>query len=508
MAFRHRGFATKLVSALLVPVLLLTAITLTLTFLTTRRYMATVDQSLNRQLAARIADQFQGPIEPARMAAMFEEVMALNPATEVYLLDPDGRIVGHAAPPGRALRERVALEPVLAFLADPLSLPRYGDDPRHPDETKVFSAAPLREAGRVVGYLYVVLGGEAYRSVAGMLAANHLLRLTLLVLGTGLALAGLIGLLASRLLMRRLRGLALAMARFEASGFRMPLPARLRRRPADGDEIDRITAAFTTMADRIAEQVTALERQDGQRRELVMQLSHDLKTPLATLQGYIESLLLRWDRLPAAERQGFLRAALGFSQRLGEMVTDLFELARLDTSDAPLRAEPFPLDELVQDVCQKLAPSAAEAGVRLHSDGDGAGCFVEADIGLIERALTNLLDNAIKFTPAGGQVTVAVARAGGQVLTTVADTGIGIQPEDLPHIFDRFYRGETGATGAGGTGLGLAIVQRVAELHGGSVTVASMPGVGAEFRLALPARRSGQGGRGRAISPPVEGAAG
>ena len=508
MAIRHRSFATKLVAALLVPVFLLTAVTLTLTFLTTRRYMATVDQSLNRQLATRIAEQFQGTPDPARMTAMFQAVMELNPATEVYLLDPDGRIVGHAAPPGRELPDRVALAPVLAFLADPADLPRYGDDPRQPGATKVFSAAPLREDGHVVGYLYVVLGGEAYRSVVDMLAANHLLRLTLLVLGTGLALAGVIGLLASRLLMRRLRGLALAMARFEASGFRMPLPPRLRRRPADGDEIDRITAAFTAMADQIAEQLTALERQDGQRRELVMQLSHDLKTPLATLQGYIESLLLRWDRLPAPQRQGFLRAALGFSQRLGELVTDLFELARLDTSDAPLRAEPFLLDELVQDVCQKLALPAAEAGVELRRRVDGAGCFVEADIGLVERAVTNLLDNAIKFTPAGGEVTVAVAQAGGQVVTTVADSGIGIQPEDLPHIFDRFYRGETGGTGPGGTGLGLAIVQRVAELHGGSVSVASTPGEGAEFRLALPARRSGQGGRGRAISPPGQGASG
>ena len=501
------GFAAKLVAALVLPVLLLAAITLALTFLTTQRYMATVDQSLNRNLAARITERFTGPISDDGAKALFDAVMALNPATEVYLLDPDGAVLHHAAPPGRTVQARVALAPVLAFLADPDRLPVYGDDPRDPGHGKVFSAAPLHDQGRLAGYLYVILGGETYRSVVDMLETNHLLRVSLVVLGATLVLAGLIGFLASRLLMRRLRGLAQAMARFQDSGFRMPLPQGLRRQHAGGDEIDRITMGFLAMADRIAEQFRALERQDGQRRELVLQLSHDLRTPLATLQGYLETLLLRWDRLGAAQREHFLRSALGFGERLERLIADLFELARLDTSDAPLRPEPFPLDELVQDVGQKLAPAAAAAGVDLRCEPAPRACFVEADLGLVERAVTNLLDNAIKFTPRGGGVTVGVAGAPGEVRVIVTDTGIGIPEEDLPHIFDRFYRGEAGSPASAGTGLGLAIVRRVADLHGGSVSVVSMPGEGSTFCLALPAREAGQTRRDRAI-PRADAAAG
>ncbi len=498
---RRPGFAAKLVAALALPVLILAGLTLALTFLTTQRHMATVDQSLNRNLAARIADGFDGAPTPDRVAAMFDGVMAINPATEVYLLDPDGMITGHAAPAGTVVRDRVALGPVRAFLDLPDALPVYGDDPRDPGHAKVFSAAPLRADGRLVGYLYVVLGGEAYRSVVAMLAANHMLRLSLLVLGAGLILAALIGLLASRLLMRRLRGLARAMARFEHSGFRMPLPPGLRHGTADGDAIDRITASFGAMADRIANQFTALERVDEQRRELVMHLSHDLKTPLATLQGYLETLLLRWDRLPAAERQHCLQSALGFSERLGQLIADLFELARLDTAEAPLRPEPFSLDELVQDVCQKLGLAAESAGVELAVEVQAPGRFVEADIGLIERALTNLVENAIKFTPPGGRVAVRVATAGGQASVTVEDTGIGIPEADQPHVFDRFYRVEARPAEAAGTGLGLSIVKRVAELHGGAVDLRSVPGKGTVVRLRLPLGRAGQGEPARAIPP-------
>lgn len=488
MESRRRSFATKLVAALAVPVLLLAALTLVVTFLTTRRYMATVDQSLNRNLAAHIVGQAAATGGRDGLAAMFDGVMSLNPAAEVYLLDPDGMVLRHAAPPDRPVHDRVALGPLRAFLAEPATLPIYGEDPREPGKAKVFSAAPLVEDGRVTGYLYVVLGGEAYRTVVEMLAGDHILRLSLLVLGAGLALALLIGILASRLLMRRLSGLARAMARFERSGFRAPLPAELRARPIDGDEIDRITATFAVLAQRIAQQFTALEQVDEQRREMVMHLSHDLKTPLATLQSYLETLLIRWDRLPSDQRQHYLQSALGFSQRLDRMIADLFELARLDTAQAPLRPEPFPLHELLQDVCQKLSHSADRGGIALEvADEAQEGRFVVADIGLIERALTNLVENAIKFTPRGGRVTVGLAESLGRITVTIADTGSGIPPDDLPHVFDRFYRVAAGSPAAAGTGLGLAIVKRVAELHQGRVEVTSSPGEGSVFRLVLPA---------------------
>jgi two-component system heavy metal sensor histidine kinase CusS len=130
------------------------------------------------------------------------------------------------------------------------------------------------------------------------------------------------------------------------------------------------------------------------------------------------------------------------------------------------------------------------------------GRFILADIGLIERALTNLVDNAVKFTPSGGRVRVGVAERNGRVTVTVADSGVGISAQDLPHIFDRFYRVEAGPPGATGTGLGLAIVKRVAELHAGRLDADSTPGEGSVFRLELPARPVGLHGPARAIPAP------
>jgi signal transduction histidine kinase len=161
--------------------------------------------------------------------------------------------------------------------------------------------------------------------------------------------------------------------------------------------------------------------------------------------------------------------------------------------------ELFSLDGLVQDVCHKLGPAAASAGVALAAEVEAPGRFVEADIGLIERAITNLVEKTVEFTQRGGRVAARVAAADGQVIATVEDTGVGLPEADLPHVFDSFYRIDATPAAAGRTGLGLAVVMRVAELHGGAVDVASTPGAGTVVRLRLPTGRAGQGGRARSI---------
>lgn len=492
MSLWRRSFAAKVVVASAALIGLLGLFTMALVLTTTQRHMAAVDQGLNRGLAARIVAELPPPQAGTRAvdpAALFTQVMAINPTTEVYLLDPNGRILRHAAPPGRVRLEAVAIEPVRQLLAADLPLPVYGDDPREPGRRKVFSAAPIGTVGEPSGYLYVILGGEAYRTLAAMLAGNRVLRLTLAVLAGAVLLALVSGFLASRLLTRRLRLLAAAMARFERQGFRVPQPLMPSvPQHQGGDELDELTRSFAVLAERVADQLASLERVDETRRELVTSISHDLKTPLTALQGYLETLLLRWEQLPAEQRQAYIQFALGFSQRLGQMIADLFELARLDLGEAPLRLEVFPLDDLVQDLCQELRHEAELHGITLEAPKAALGRFVEGDIRLIERALANLLDNAIKFTPMGGVVSVAVREASGWVAVEVSDTGIGIDAAELPSIFDRFYRAGALSSETPGAGLGLAIVKRIAELHGGMVRAESRLGEGSTFVLELPAR--------------------
>jgi signal transduction histidine kinase len=319
-----------------------------------------------------------------------------------------------------------------------------------------------------------------------MVAGSTNLKLAAWTVGGSLLLALVGGLLAFGGLTRRLRALAANVAAFrrdELGGGAGAVSAEGR-----GDEISRLARAFHEMAERIRRQIEELKETDRLRRELVANVSHDLRTPLTHLQGYLETLQLKEDALPAEERREYLAIAAQQSERLGRLVDDLFELAKLDASqDLPDR-EVFAVSELVQDVAQKFRLPAMQKGVALEADIAGGPGPVSADLGLIERVLENLVENALRYTPDGGRVTVSVRPRSEGVLLEVSDTGAGIPASQLPHIFDRFHRyAPPGGRGAGGAGLGLAIARRALELHGSDLGCDSAPGSGTTFRFLLPA---------------------
>lgn len=290
---------------------------------------------------------------------------------------------------------------------------------------------------------------------------------------------------------RRLLRLAAAVERFKESDFsaQIDLDPELARR--DGDEIERLGFTVREMAERIREQVGALRDSDKLQRELVANVSHDLRTPLAALRGYLETLLLKEQCLAPEERRNYLEIAAKQSEHLSRLVGQLFDLAKFDTGKVTLELETFPIDELIQDVVQKYRPSAEDKGIRLEASLPDEAPAIAADIGLIERVLENLIENALRHTPAGGRVAVRLEVGGDGISVDVCDTGRGIAPQELARVFERFYRGQEALTGQGdGAGLGLAIARRVVELHGGRITAHSEPGQGARFSLWLP--RSGR----------------
>jgi hypothetical protein len=236
------------------------------------------------------------------------------------------------------------------------------------------------------------------------------------------------------------------------------------------------------MRQRIEEQVRELERADRLRRELVANVSHDLRTPLASLQGYLETLLLRDASLTEEERRRYLDIAFRHGEKLRALISELFELAKLDSGDMTLQTESFSLAELAQDIVEKSRLQAARNGIEIHAQLQTDLTPVHADIRLIERVIDNLLDNALRHTPAGGTVTVQVTGLAEGTEVSVTDSGPGIPPEDLARVFDRFYRGKDSS----GAGLGLAIARRILDLHGGTIT-ASNTGAGACLRFVLPA---------------------
>jgi signal transduction histidine kinase len=448
-------------------------------------------QRLSSGLAQHIADSAPlmdaGGLRPEAVRELFDKLMAVNPSVEVYLLAPDGRIIGDAAPSGHIKRDRVDVAPVRRLLAG-APMPIFGDDPRSDTGRKVFNAAPLKVEGQERGYVYVVLQGEARDALAANLAASAVMRTTLWSMAL-VALSCLIaGLVAFALITRPLRRLTAIVRTFDgneaAATATLQAAPMAAMPPPGGDEIGVLEQAFRQMAARIAEQWRELNRQDQQRRELVANISHDLRTPLTSMHGYLETLLVKADTLDSDERRRYLEIALGQSRKVGRLAQSLFELARLESGLIQPDKEIFVLPDLVQDVFQKFELAAEARGIHLSAHFDRDLPAVEADVGMIERVLTNLLDNAIRHSPPGGTVDVRMASVGNVAKITIADDGPGI-PEPLQAgLFTRasVWRADRTQTG----GLGLLTVHRILALHACAIRLVSGIRRGAVFEFDLP----------------------
>ncbi len=479
-----RSLLAKLTAGLAALLVIAGAGFLALTVRTSRMYEQEVQQRLNAELATHIADTYAlvdgEEVNQESLATLFTELMHVNPAIEVYLLDATGEILAFSAPEGHVERRRVSLAPVQRLLEGEGDGPVLGDDPRSQGR-KVFSAAALASDGVQFGYVYIVLAGEAYDGVAAMLGRNYMLRLAAWIGLAIVAITLVVGTTLVHRLTRPLVGLEQEVRDFTAALAGTPT----EQRPASGDEVASLQASFRGMAERIRSQVEALSRADRSRRELVANVSHDLRTPLAHLTGYIETVRLQGNRLTDVERDEHLGVAIRHGERLSRLIDELFELARLDALEVPAMTETFGLEELVRDVARRYRVVAERRGVDLGTDLAIADCEIVGDPRLIERSLSNLLDNALHHTPDGGSVDIAAGREPGGVELSVRDTGDGIPPEHQAHVFERFYRG-TSDTGQGGGGLGLAIAKRAIELHRGRIDFSSAPGQGTTFRIQLP----------------------
>lgn len=450
-----------------------------------------VIQRLSQDLAPQIAryPELMEPqgLNPSAVHGLFDKLMAVNPSVEVYLLDERGRIQSYSAPEGAVKRSQVNLAPVRQLLSGG-ALPVFGDDPRSPDGKKVFSVAPLQAAGRDAGYVYVILQGENRESLASHVntgsAANTMLRSMALV-----ALLGMVaGLAAFRLITRPLRTLTQAVRGLETHGMSWLPQARplLLQAARGGSEIELLSQSFERLAQRTQEQWQALRNQDQQRRELFANLSHDLRTPLTSLHGYLETLRMKSEVLEPQEQCRYLDIALEQSRKVGRLAQEMFELARLEYGVVKPEMEQFFLADLLQDVFQKFELAVEAKKQRLMADIAPGLPPVTADLAMIERVLVNLIDNAIRATAEGGAITVQLQPHGqGGTEVMVRDTGPGVSSELQAYLFERpVFTGTLGQEARSG-GFGLMIVHRILQLHKSTIRLMSQPGAGAVFRFVL-----------------------
>ncbi|MCP3899010.1 MAG: HAMP domain-containing histidine kinase [Desulfobacteraceae bacterium] len=463
-----------------------------ITVFSTDMYQQEVNQKLNTNLAQQIVKERllmkDGQVDQDALKNIFHMLMVINPGIEIYLLDTKGKILTYSAPQGSVKRQFVSLEPIKKYLNESLTRPFQGDDPKNINREKVFSVAPIIRDSKLEGYLYVILGGEQYDSVVQKLKGSYILQLSAWMIFAGLLFALITGLLLFGLLTGRLKKLAAVVDAFKRGESVESLKFPSQKNTKSLDEIDLLSSTFKEMADRIDVQMVALKSSDKIRRELVANVSHDLRTPLATLQGYIETLLIKEDQYSEVERRQYLKIAIKHCQRLNKLVNELFELAKLESPEMTINIESFNLQELAQDILQKFMLKAEQGRIEINTQFKNPIPFVMADISLIERVFENLIENALHYTPENGRVGIHIKHEN-DIIVEISDTGPGIPDHEMPHIFKRFYQSEKGRKGAKThSGLGLAIAKKIIELHQKEIFVIPNKGKGTTFVIHLPTR--------------------
>jgi signal transduction histidine kinase len=381
------------------------------TYLATTNFYEASTQLLNKDVASHIA-RFTSPygregFDRQKADSVFYDAMVISPSAEVYFLDTGGRVIYYHGLPGEIKSPVVPLTDIHRYIECGGTRHISGPDPRDPAHRKIFSAAAVEgESGRL-GYIYVVLGNQQYRSVTQMLYSSQVTPTVLITVAAILT----ISLLVTMLYLHRMR------VRFDE------LVNVMGKRFREGD--------------------------------FIVNLSHDLRTPLAIARGYGETLVLKKGELSPEEEREYLELVVGKIRQVEGMVNQLFELAKIESPSFEAKREPFVFSEMMGDVLR-----AVGAQKQIGQRGVEDGSWIEADVPMMERVLQNLMVNALAYTPAGGRIVVGIKREGAVLVFRIENEGKAL-PADLVAWIN-----EAGAGRPAVPAIGLTIVRRVLSLHG------------------------------------------
>jgi signal transduction histidine kinase len=482
----------KISATFLALLLVLSAVYIYIIAFSAEMYFQEANQRLSVPIAQRLLKHYQPVVNHQLDSLRLEEIYTIqklfNPSIEVYVLDTTGKVLSHCPTNTKVCRMSVGIQPVKKFVMDKHPSFLMGDDPKYEMTEKTFSAAEIKDNEKVIGYLYVILGSEEFDNNFKMLAGSYILRIGTRSMTITLFAAAIIGLIALLFITKNLRTIARTVKEFQNGNYTS------RIRLSSTGELNELAISFNDMADTIVRNLDELKTMDNLRRELVANVSHDLRTPLATIHGYIETLLIKADSLEKQEREKYLKTVLSSTDRLSRLVEELFELSKLEAQQIKPNPEPFSITELVQDIGQKYLIIAEKKWIRFQCILPHDLPLVVADVALIDRVIQNLTDNAIKFTPQGGTVTIEACRNSNGIDVVVSDTGKGISEQDIPYIFDRYNKGsQKNIFQNDGAGLGLAIVKKILEVHHLSIVVSRKKSEGTSFSFTLPVYISERG---------------
>mgnify|MGYP003645783587 CR=1 FL=1 len=447
--------------------LVITAALALISYQSVRAYYTDLEFKRSNEFAQRLVDIHTDlwkvyKDDPASFGEKLQKYILYAPNTGLYLLDNDGRVLSSAGEQRLFWSNyRVDMNEVTGAMSSSPEQPIFADDPDMIGGKCLVAARQIMWQGEPRGWLYVVArNAEADTEPLAILKAYAMrtgLKISLLTIG----LCVLLTMAIIALLTRPLVALTKVAEEIKQSGFTNDtniLGCIIPNCERD-DEIGRLGRAFQEMLSRLREEMQRVTQADAKRR----------------------------DSLPAEQRKLLYQRALHNAEHLKRLTNSLAEISRLDNPEFKAQPEPMALGELTDDVVQRFIATAESRDVRLSVDYQDGLPMTAVDASLIERALSNLIDNALRVTPAGGTVAVSVEQRPDGVRVQVRDSGPGVAESDQPRVFDLFYQASKHREHRGSSGLGLALVRRVAELHGGIAGLQSEPGNGSTFFIDLPA---------------------
>ena len=343
-------------------------------------------------------------------------------------------------------------------------------------------AVPIAAGSAQSGYIVYIIDNK--QTVQSLNAEIFSLILRAVIIGFVISIA--ISLFISKTLLSPIKGMTTAAEAMAGGDFSRKI------RVESEDEIGILANTFNDMASQIETMLEELKKAEKLRKEFVANVSHELRTPLTSIRTYAETISDHRE-IPQETEEGFLRVIINESDRMTKIVQDLLELSRFDSGTSVLSVEEFSIENSVRDVCAAIALEAKRRSQELNLELQWKLPSIRGDRARIEQVLMNIMSNAMKYTPDGGKIDVYASGVGSDVWVRIEDTGVGIPPEDLARVFDRFYRVDKARTReSGGTGLGLSIAKEIVAKHGGDISIESEPGVGTAVTVTLPIKGVGE----------------
>jgi len=457
---------------------------------THQRFHKAVTQRQAQDWARSIVSRFRTDLASAIVGSIDSQSLLstlanANPSASFYLLDRSGSILGASMPLTDLSQKEIALAPIHELITSRAELPITITDPAEPSRQRIFSVAGIGQPTAPTAYLLMLLRAP---ETTGFLAAytNFLFSDSLLLAAgvTGPAIASAMLLLF--MILRPVRQLSRSIASLESEHDDRP-PFIPPTPPAKAySELDQLNSYFAAMAQRIGDLLRSRKEEDGKRRELFANLSHDLRTPITVIECCLEPLVQDNADVTPGKAHEMTAAALGQTRALAHLVESIFELATLHSPDCSLCHDIFPIAEVLGDVALKFSAKAQSLGksVAVQVAEHDRGLRVHADPMLIERALDNLIDNALKHATGASLITLALDRSLAGVGISIIDNGCGIPMEIQATHFADHRISEFNYH----SGRGLRIVQRILELHGSTLVLYRSDERGTVFRFELPAR--------------------